>query len=40
MPDEELEKKIEEFDKKAIHYLFTVFWSMVTAMLVTIALTR
>lgn len=37
--DEELEKKIKKFDRAVLHYLFTIVFSMLTAILTTLALT-
>ncbi len=32
--EEEQDKKIQEQNKKIVHYIFTIFWSMVTAVLI------
>lgn len=37
--DEKLDKKIEEMDRKILHFLWTVFISMVTAIITTLAAT-
>lgn len=36
MNDEEMRKKVEKFDEAAVHYLFTIFWSMITAIIITV----
>ena len=38
--EDDLDKKIEEFDKKTIHLLWTVFLSMITAIITVILSTR
>ncbi len=38
--EKELEEKIRKFDEKCIHYVFTIFFSMVTAIIVTLSLSK
>jgi len=38
--DEKLEKKIEKFDKAAIHWVFTMTVSAITALITTLALLK
>lgn len=37
--EKELEKKIKKFDRAVLHYLLTMVFSMLTAIITTLALT-
>lgn len=38
--EDERDKKIHEQNKKIVHYLYTIFWSMVTALITCYLMTH